>query len=147
MRLYYYFFIGLILIVSSCKKQESPFGETPVIEFKQVTPAVVKAFKDSITFDFSYKDGDGDLGENNSNAENLFLTDNRINLTYKFRIKQLAPDGDAIPIQGSLSVILKNTTLTDSSAEQMATYSIYVIDRAGHKSNVITCSPIKITSE
>lgn len=140
------FFLLLVVLFNwSCKKQEPPFSVVPEISFLNISPPVVKAYKDSITFDITYKDGDGDLGENNANVENLFLTDNRIDLVYKFRIKQLAPDGEGIPIQGSLSVILKNTTLTDSSFVQSASFSIYVIDRAGNKSNTIQTSSIEIT--
>ena len=142
---YLIIFISVVcLFLVSCKKQEPPFSATPEISFKQILPAVAKAFTDSITFEFTYKDGDGNLGENKADAENLFLTDNRINLVYKYRIKQLAPDGESIPIQGSLSVILQNTTITDSSQEQTATFSLYVVDRDGNKSNVITSVPVLI---
>ena len=135
----------LILISAfSCKKAESPYSETPEISFESAVPLTATSFLDSITFTFRYKDGDGDLGENNPNVENLFLTDNRISLVYKYRIKQLAPGGKAIPIQGSLSVVLNNTMLTDSSSEQTTTFSIYVVDRAGHKSNTITSTPVRI---
>ena len=136
-----------MLIASSCKKQEMPFSPTPEISFIDVSPVTARAFKDSITFNFAYKDGDGDLGENNAFAENLFLTDNRINLVYKYRIKQLAPSDEEIALQGQLSVVLQNTSLTDSSNEQMATFSIYITDRAGHKSNIITSTPVQIIKE
>lgn len=137
-----FYLVSLVLV--SCRKQKPPFSEVPEIEFVNVSPQAAIAFQDSITITFKYKDGDGDLGENNANSENLFLTDNRVNLIYKYRIKQLAPEGSKIPIQGSLSVVLNNTTLTDSSAEQLATFSIYVTDRSGNKSNSITSSPIRI---
>lgn len=144
-----YLFIcaGCFTFLWGCKKEEPPFSTTPEISFKTVTPSVAVAFKDSLTFEIMYKDGDGDLGENNANVENLFLTDNRINLTYKYRIKQLAPDGDPIPIQGSLSIILKNTALTDTNATQTTTFSIYVLDRAGNKSNVIESKLVTVIKE
>jgi hypothetical protein len=134
----------MTLIFCGCKKESPPFSAAPEISFIEISPAIATAFQDSITVIFSYKDGDGDLGENNANAENLFLTDNRINLEYKYRIKQLAPEGKQIPIKGTLSVILKNTSLTDSSNQQTATFSIYVKDRAGNISNTITSTPIEI---
>ncbi len=134
----------MLIPAFSCKKAESPYSEIPEITFESVVPSTAASFLDSITFTFKYKDGDGDLGENNANVENLFLTDNRISLVYQYRIKQLAPEGKAIPVQGSLSVVLNNTMLTDSSSEQTTTFSIYVVDRAGHQSNTITSSPVRI---
>ncbi|MDZ4758126.1 MAG: hypothetical protein SGJ10_08310 [Bacteroidota bacterium] len=127
-----------------CKKKEA-VSNVPVITFVNAAPSTVKAYKDSVVFTIGYADADGDLGENSVNAENLFLTDNRINITYKYRIKQLAPTGAVIAIKGNLDVILKSTDITDStSATQTATYNIYVTDRAGNKSNVITSSAITI---
>lgn len=116
----------------------------PVISFISQNPSIVKAYKDSITFTIGYEDADGDIGENNANAENLFLIDNRINITYKYRIKQLAPSGTAIDIKGNLDVVLKSTDITDSSSSQTATYSIYLMDRAGNKSNTVTSGTITV---
>jgi len=135
----------IFFALQSCKKEEAPFSTTPEIAFNSVKPLTAQAFKDSITFEFKYKDGDGDLGENSAVAENLFLTDNRINLVYKFRIKQLSPSGKATAIHGSLSVVLPNTTITHGSNVQNATFSLYVINRARKKSNVITSGPVAIT--
>jgi len=142
MRIYIYIIVAFI-IIGSCKKKTT-VSNVPVISFISQNPSVVKAYKDSITFTIGYEDADGDIGENNANAENLFLTDNRINITYKYRVKQLAPTGSAINIKGNLDVILKSTDITDGSSSQTATYSIYIIDRAGNKSNTVTSGIITV---
>ena len=116
----------------------------PAITFEGVNPNSVTAFRDSLVFTIGYKDGDGDLGENNANATNLFLTDNRINITYKYRLSQLAPTGSKIAIQGKVAFTLKSTEITDSSSSQAATYNIYVVDRSGNKSNTVTTSSISV---
>ena len=136
--------ILLGLLFSSCKKDPPTISTTPSITFVSVNPTSVVQFQDSISFVISYTDGDGDIGQNDPNVYNLFLTDNRINVTYQYRISQLAPDNANIAITGNLTVVLKNAGITDNSTSQSATYSIYLKDRAGHQSNTITSSAITI---
>ncbi len=129
------------LISFSCTKGEKKeYDATPELEFVGVSSQSVMQ-QDNITFTIKYTDGDGDLGENNPNVKNLFLIDNRINISEAYRISQLAPSGSSVPIQGNLNVELKNVVLTDSSAQQTTTFSIYVVDRAGHQSKPVT-SPV-----
>ncbi len=142
MKIYLYIILGL-LIIGGCKKKTT-VSNVPVISFITQNPSTVKAYKDSVIFTIGYEDADGDIGENNANAENLFLIDNRINITYKYRVKELAPLGTAIAIKGNLNVILKSTDITDGSSSQAATYSIYLTDRAGNKSNTVTSGTITI---
>jgi hypothetical protein len=141
------FFLSTIFIVSSCKKDKTvEVSTTPAIEFASITPTTAVAYQDKITIVISYKDGDGDLGENTPDAKNLYLTDTRNNVTYQYRISQLAPSGKTVSIQGTLSVELKNTAITDNSSSQTVAYRLYVTDRAGHASNTITTSAITITN-
>jgi hypothetical protein len=143
-RVYILLILSVSFTFSSCQKDPPAISTTPSITFVSVTPMSVTEFKDNITFTISYQDGDGDLGQNDPNVYNLFLTDNRINITYPYRIQQLAPDNANIAIEGNLSIILPNAGITDGSASQSATYSIYVVDRAGHQSNTVTSSAITI---
>lgn len=106
---------------------------------------MVVEFQDSLVFNIKYRDNDGDLGENNPNVKNLFITDNRIGIVYDYRIQQLAPTGSAIAIEGTLQVVLNSVARTDTSlAQESATFSVYVKDRAGNKSNVVTSGAITI---
>ena len=132
------------VIIVSCKKDNS-ISTTPEIAFVSVSPSVVKEYKDSIVFTISYRDGDGDLGENNADAKNLFLTDNRNGITYQFRISQLAPTGSSVAIKGNLNVVLNNTGITNATSSQTVSYNIYVKDRAGNQSNTITTSAITVS--
>ncbi len=136
------FFVSLTIV--SCKKAEE-IGPIPEIEFISVTPANVQEYADSLVFTIKYRDGDGDLGENTSDAENFFLADSRNNVIYKFRIPQLAPDNSSIIIEGNLNVTLANTAIIDGSASQTFTYSIYVKDRAGNQSNTVITSLVTVT--
>ena len=144
-----FFIIALMLVfaASSCKKDDVEISDVPEIEFVSVNPSTVVEYQDSLTFTISYRDGDGDLGENGVGVENLFLTDSRNDVTYTFRIKQLAPDGADIAIQGNLNVVLQSAAILDGSASQTFTYEIYVVDRAGNQSNTVTTSSVTVNAQ
>jgi hypothetical protein len=137
-------FAFVILLSSACKKEKIEFDPIPKIEFLGITPTTANEYTDSVTVTIKYNDGDGDLGENSTGVKNCFVTDNRIGITYEFRIKQLAPDGAAIPIEGNLNIELGGQGITNNSTQQSASYTIYIKDRAGHQSNSITTSAITI---
>ena len=136
---------AIYIHLSSCKKDEPLISNTPAIEFVSVTPASYTEYSGEITFTISYKDGDGNLGENNPDVKNLFLTDNRNNVTYQYRIQQLSPDGSTIAIQGNIKIKLSGTGITDASNSQTFSYSIYIVDRAGNRSNTVTSSAITVS--
>lgn len=141
------FFIAIFsftIIFSSCKKKEEQTN-VPEIEFVSISPSSAVEYVNSITITFSYDDLDGDLGQNDPNVSNLFIVDTRNNVTYNYRISELAPSGSSIHIKGNLSVIIKNTAITDNSSSQSVIYGLYVKDRAGNTSNPITTSAITIT--
>ncbi|MFN0188066.1 MAG: hypothetical protein ACKVQV_05135 [Bacteroidia bacterium] len=135
-----------ISLSSGCQKDDDPFAnKVPTIELLSLTPQMVVEFNDSLVFNIKYRDNDGDLGENNPSVKNLFITDNRIGIVYDYRIQQLAPTGSAIAIEGTLQVVLNSVARTDTSlAQESATFSVYVKDRAGNKSNVVTSGAIII---
>jgi len=136
-------FILFCFCLASCEKDKPVYSEVPEIAFVSASPSSVSAYGEPITFVISYQDGDGDLGENSSDAHNLYLTDNRFGITYPYRISELAPSSSALIIKGQLRIILDNAGIT-GAASQSATFSIYVMDRAGHSSNTVTSSAITV---
>ena len=142
-----FLFLGLLACLSSCKKKEE---EEPApkpnlsIEFVSISPSTVKEYSDSLTLTFSYDDLDGDLGENDPNITNLFVTDSRNNVEYQYRISQLAPEGSDVHIKGKLNVVIKNTAITDGSSSQSLTYSLYIKDRTLNVSNTVTSSAVTV---
>ena len=133
--IYYTPILGCLLLLAACKEDKVDLLDpVPTILSVTVNPRSVVEYQDSIVFAVAYRDGDGDLGENAPDAKNLFLVDNRIQVTQEFRIRELAPDGAEIPITGTLRVVLRNTGITDNSASQTYDYTIYMRDRAGHES-------------
>ncbi len=138
------FFVSFIFFITGCKKDEITFPVEPKIVIVSTTPSNPMQYTDPVTITIHYEDGDGDLGENNDLVKNCFVTDNRIGITYEYRIKQLAPAGASIPIEGNLNIDLGGQVLTDSSSQQSVTYTLYVVDRAGHKSNSVTTGEVVI---
>lgn len=135
-----------VFLVSSCKKKDKTESTvTPQLTFVSISPSTAVEYTNSITIAFSYDDLDGDLGQNDPNVTNLFITDSRNNVIYNYRISQLAPDNSTIHIKGNLDAIIKNTAITDGSSSQQVTYSLYVKDRAGNTSNTITTTAITVT--
>lgn len=133
-----------VIFFSNCKKDAPTISTTPEIQSVTASPATVIEYQDKITFTVAYTDGDGDLGENNPDAINLFLTDLRNNVPYEYRIQQLAPDGATIAIKGTLEVVLNNVAILGSGTQESATFSIYMKDRAGNTSNTFTTAAITV---
>lgn len=133
-----------LLIIVACREgDKKDYSVVPSVEFISITPESVNE-GEKVTIQFRYTDGDGDLGENSPEAKNLFITDNRLAVTYSMRISELAPQGASVPITGKLNAEIPGLTITDNSSVQTVNYSLYITDRAGHLSNVITTSAVTI---
>lgn len=138
-------FVLTSLAWTACKKEKIDLTDpVPTILSVTVSPTNVVEYQDSIVFTIAYRDGDGDLGENSPDAHNLFLVDNRINVTEEFRIRELAPEGAEIPITGTLRLVLRNTGITDGSSQQTVDYTLYLRDRAGNESEHVVTDPITV---
>lgn len=135
--------ILIALLVIACKK-EDVISDIPQIEFVSITPTTAQEYIDDILIVISYTDANGDLGENNPDVFNLFVSDNRNNIEYKFRIPELSPSGSQISIEGNLNIKINGSGITNNSTSQLVNYDIYTIDRAGNSSNLITTSSITI---
>lgn len=140
-KIFFVFFFA-VMAFASCKKEED-ISNTPEIEFVSVSSSNI-AEGTTLTFTISYKDGDGDLGENTEGVKNLFVTDNRVGVTYEYRIQQLSPSGSTVAITGNLNVDVTGTSITDGSTQQQVTYSFMMKDRAGNSSNSVSSPAITI---
>jgi len=130
-------------LIPSCKKETD--SDTPAITFDSIMPNPCIAYLDTIRIVISYKDGDGDLGQNSTTTKNMFVTDSRDSVVSQFTIPQLAPNGYNGAIQGNLNILLTPPYFINSNdTTETATYSIYVTDRAGHVSNTVTTTPLVI---
>lgn len=137
-------FVFFAIIVSSCKKNNDDLSTAPSITIQSLTPGTIKQFSDTLTMIIAYEDVDGDLGENNSTAKNLYVTDKRINITTAYRISELAPPGSSIHIKGTLKLLLTNIPVLNSANSESYNYEVYVKDRAGNMSNVVTSTTVTV---
>ena len=126
----------------ACGKDE--ISNTPELEVLSISPGTVVEFQDSIVVKIKYRDGDGDLGENDPDVKNLFLIDSRNGVVYDYRVQQLSPDGASVAIEGELEVEISNTAITDGSSQQSLSYEVYIIDRAGNESNRATTGSVTV---
>ena len=142
-KVFYCILLTSVFLIFGCKKKVTK-SNTPEIAFVSITPTTAKEFDDQIKIRFSYKDYNGDIGENDANKTNLVVRDNRNNVEYRYRVKQLGPDGETISLKGELEVVIENTLIIDNSNSQSVNYSIKLQDRAGNWSNEITTTSISI---
>ncbi|TNE79299.1 MAG: hypothetical protein EP332_11355 [Bacteroidetes bacterium] len=138
-----FYILLLVTGIAACDKTDDQLG-VPRIEWVTYGPQEIKAFSDSVYFEVYYEDQDGDIGINDPSAYNLFLEDQRIPLTYKFRISELTPDRQALSISGNLKLSLPNTVLVNGSTAELVNYKLYLVDRAGHQSNILTTNALNV---
>ncbi len=136
-----------LLLLNAC--DDSPvFPLEPEISFVSITPEQTTQFTaDEITLTLHYQDGDGDLGyEGTEKINNLYVTDTRDFFstnparTTAYSIPSLTPDTRKPSIQGDISISIM-TPPAEPNAEPLV-YEVYIVDRAGNISNVITTTPI-----
>ncbi len=133
-----------LMLISSCKKEENPIDPIPQIELLEIGPETVREFQDSLVIQLKYTDGDGDLGGIHPDSSNLFVIDKRIDVPFEFRIQELVPGGEEVPITGIINIVIQNLFLTGSGSSEAATFEIYAEDRAGHRSNTVETGVITV---
>lgn len=138
------FLVSNLFQFTACKKDKEEISNTPEIKLIETSPTQIKEYKDKVVFNVYYKDGDGDIGENNDAVKNLFVTDSRNSITYQFRVKQLAPSGSSVSIEGNLMVEINTVAILNGGSSESVEYSIYLKDRAGNTSNTVSTSGLTI---
>ncbi|MDG1518594.1 MAG: hypothetical protein P8Q42_11250 [Flavobacteriales bacterium] len=134
----------LICVIFSCKKDTEKFANIPSLEFVKITPSVAVEFVDEVKITVLYRDKDGDLGENDPEVKNLFVTDNRNDVEYSFRIPNLTPEGSEIAVEGNFEINLKVLSVFGDQEEESADFSVYILDRALNQSNSVTTETITV---
>ncbi|MBK9760101.1 MAG: hypothetical protein IPO90_09055 [Flavobacteriales bacterium] len=138
--------IGLVFLFAACKKEEV-MPATPEISLLSVSTQSVVQFTDRVSLRFAYKDGDGDLGQVDPDDYTLWVKDARLNTADGYHIPPLAPEGEAVPIQGELTMELNALFLLGNSTQEETTYTVYLTDRAGNSSNTFVTGAIIILQD
>ena len=145
-----------ILTVTNWSCLKAPdYPIEPVINFISLSKDVVKQSQfnlDSTYITFGFTDGDGDLGDKDSVI--IFLTDQRIKTNpIVYKIPLLAQNSGAKGISGEIKLRVYSECCIYPNGEtpcfpsityptDTLVYSLYIKDRAGHKSNIIYTPPI-----
>ena len=139
-------FIFSCIINAGCTKYEVVTeSEMPSITYNSVKPLLAKEFKDSIIISIKYKDGNGDLGDENPDELNIYVKDNRLNKADFYHLHALSPPDKKLAIEGTLNIRLKNTFLIGSGNSETTSYEVKIKDRAGNWSNSIVTEFITIS--
>jgi len=129
----------LILFITSCINPPS-YSPIPSIVFDSVSSTFARAQVDSLTFYINFTDGDGDLGSDD--VPNLFFLDSRTGYVDSFKIPNLTPQGNVKAITGEIAYTRSQLNCIPNKNFDTLYYSIYIEDRAGNKSNVVTSPSI-----
>lgn len=150
----YIVFLAAVLVTACYKTPEYPI--VPFIEFVSFDkPNDVFTLGETGNLILRFTDGDGDLGKLNNQDSTSFLKYRNQKDTVFFKentyiIPQIPKKGTTDAIDGTievkLSTALFNTYeayfITKGKTIDTFTYKMYVTDRAGHVSNIITTPPI-----
>ena len=134
----------------SCKK--ALYRVVPTIEQLKMSKNTLKSNdpKDSLLISFYVYDGDADLGvDRNSGSYDIYMDESRTiqNLRFYFPEINGAIPGAGKGIEGLCNVYITgkqlkiDSTVFPKSADTLY-LKVYVVDKAGHKSNTLFTNPI-----
>ena len=142
--------MGIILLgLFSCEtiSDDPVFDVVPRIRLMDISKDTIIQFKDSVSLTLSYEDGDGDLGNPDSDVNALFVKDKRLEEPDAYYLAPLAPIGSSVSIRGTLELHLSNMFLLGNGSQETTELSIYLLDRAGNQSNTVQTGPLLIVKE
>lgn len=161
----YFTGVTLLLFLYSCLKPEV-VPPVPAIEFKDY----IKYGIDSADVSITFKDGDGDVGLEQSDTlppfdpsstyyNNIYLVyyykgsdglfhkyfniPTQDTLKYAYRIPNITPTGQNKILDGEIKVTLRPAPIY-VSGHTVVRFDVYIYDRALNKSNVITTPEITV---
>jgi hypothetical protein len=131
----------------------------PVLTFKNYSKNTMKQnfsqSKDFIDVVINFTDGDGDLGQSDAaGKEDVFVFDTRDKVLASFyKVPFVAPQGTGNGINGEMTLRLYTTCCkfpngqlpcetSDIYRTDTLRYKVWILDRAGHKSNELNLPPI-----
>ncbi len=141
-------FVLVILVVSSCGKKEEntvnpPISDVPEVSIEKIEPMSIDQFE-SLHFEISYIDGDGDIGTEDADDHSLEIVDQRDNIIHTFHVPPQSP-GSGISISGVFAIELENVILLDqSNSSEEILFSVRLKDRAENWSNTVTSDPVTV---
>ncbi len=137
--------VVLILLGLGCRRDKVVFAIEPQIELVSFEPLIVQEFG-TLVLTLRYKDGDGDLGGNPDNQPDLFLIDMRDSTLFpsgydgiiRYNMPRFYEGSLPQSIQGMIEVSIPGMVrLNPNASQEVVQFRVYIVDRAGHKSNEV----------
>jgi hypothetical protein len=157
------------LLYASCTKKEN-YPIIPAITYNSFTPFCSGSTTDSAYLRVNFTDGDGDIGypQSDASAPNDFyivpLFDSVGNfititlpndsiLSFPYKIPYITPSGSDKELNGIIQINLENIfqeldqLVSELSSHGLVAHTfrfqVWIFDRAGHKSNVLTTPTVE----
>jgi hypothetical protein len=145
----YLFLVYIALVLFSCKKDENllPLSTTPAIKILDISNDTIVEFTEQLKLNLEYEDGDGDLGNKDTDINSLFIKDSRLEFADEYYIAPLAPEGSQISIKGTLNITLSSAFVLGNGTSEKTYFEIWMVDRIGHKSNIVRTKEITILKQ
>lgn len=133
----------ILLFVFACTKPDD-ISDVPEIEFKQIQFFGDFNSPDSAWIHFDFKDGDGNLGEDDTTINcvlNYYEKDGQsVKLFPEFKrsysLPDLTPNASDKAIEGVISIAIKPSPVYNIFSDSLYQWTIQVWDRAGNASNI-----------
>lgn len=138
------------------------YSDIPVITFEGMSKSLVDQGRkkdDTIAINIGFTDGDGDIGDPKNKA-NIFLTDDRDGKLITYSMPVIPQKGVANGVKGTITIThttlfnvccylpgLDPCTVPSKPTKDTVTYKLYIEDRKGNKSNIVTLSPLVINCQ
>ncbi len=148
MRKIFPYLAAVAVLGFSCKKntlEKEGYTEVPQIELVSVNTQSVKQFQDSVIITISFKDLNGDLGEQDPDNNSLYILDGRLQAADYYHIPPITPEDLEFKTRGRIRI--KKPTLFlfgTNGGDEKTRLTIKVKDRAGNWSNEVTTNEITI---
>ena len=138
------------------------YSDTPVLEFVALSNLQMSQRplnSDTTIVSLKFTDGDGDIGfSSETPGENIFVIDDRTGEFYdRFRVPAIPEQGANNGVSGTINMVLLNTCCIFPPQDSIPacespnqypdndlTFTIYMVDRAGNKSNEVKTPAIKL---
>ncbi|MES2702513.1 MAG: hypothetical protein V4649_07735 [Bacteroidota bacterium] len=146
------FLLVLVVAFSSCEKKT--MSKIPLITLSYFGPGQIKVNTDTAFLKFTLQDGDADLGQDQNNIDyDIYIKDARYDSTYiPYYFPEISPDikDPKKGLEGSCifkftpdMIVPRFDSLHKNS--DTTSFEIYIMDRAGNKSNHIITPQIIVT--
>ena len=150
---------GLLLALAACVNPPD-YPEEPIIQYEGISKDTIYQFTngptDSITIQFSFTDGDGNISTQDS--ADIFITDSRFpSILTPLAFPVIPAEGTGNGISGDVFFTLINTdqaiccvyndtycVADPQYPVDTFSYSIFILDRDGNRSNTIQTEQIQV---